>query len=84
MSEMHNFGRVWVRGVLYPTLRANLTLSFPPSLLKPVKGCPLKPLDFRNVSKASSVIPIVKPLGQGSSLVPLKTTFETWSPPEII
>ena len=32
--------------------------------------------------KASSVTPIWKPLGQGSSLAPLRTTFDTWLPPD--
>ena len=61
--------------------------------LKPplTHGCPLTPLNllkvptktlgFRNVSKASSVTPIWKPLGQGSSLAHLRTTFDTWLPP---
>ena len=31
--------------------------------------------------KASSVTPIWKPLGQESSLAPLRTTFHTWFPP---
>ena len=43
--------------------------------------CPLKSPDFLNVSKASSVTTIWKPLGQGSSLVPLRTTCDTWLPP---
>ncbi len=32
--------------------------------------------------KASSVTPIWKPLGQGSSLASLRTTFDTWLPPD--
>ena len=32
--------------------------------------------------KASSVTPIWRPLGQGSSLAPLRTTFDTWLPPD--
>ena len=32
--------------------------------------------------KASTVTPIWRPLGQGSSLVPLRTTFDTWLPPD--
>ena len=43
--------------------------------------CTLKPPDLRNVSKASSVKPNWKPLGQGSSLAPLMTTFDTWLHP---
>ena len=42
---------------------------------------PLKPPDVRHVIKASSVTPIWMPLGQGSTLVPLKTTFDIWLPP---
>ena len=32
--------------------------------------------------QASSVTPIWKPLGQGSSLAPLMTTFDTCWPPD--
>ena len=32
--------------------------------------------------KASSVTPIWRPLGQGSSLASLRTTFDTWLPPD--
>ena len=32
--------------------------------------------------KASSVTPIWRPLGQGSSLASLRTTLDTWLPPD--
>ena len=32
--------------------------------------------------QALSVTPIWKPLGPGSSLAPLRTTFDTWLPPD--
>ena len=41
----------------------------------------LKSLDFRNISKASSVTQIEKPLGKGSALASRRTTFDTWLPP---
>ena len=76
----HQFGGLWVRGVHWHPLGPHLT-----------PGCPLTPLNllkvptkipwFRNVSKASSVTPIWKPLGQGSSLASHRTTFDTWLPP---
>ena len=74
------FGSIWVRGVHCHPLGPHLTPGCP---LTPITSlrCPLKSPDFRNVSKASSVTPIWKPLGQGSSLAPLKTTFDTWLPP---
>ena len=42
----------------------------------------LKNLKHPTTRQASSVTPIWKPLGQGSSLAPLKTTFDTWLPPD--
>ena len=43
--------------------------------------CPLKPPDFRNVSKASSVAPIWKPLGQGRILAPSRSIFDPLGAP---
>ena len=40
-----------------------------------------KNLKHPTTRKASSVTPIWKPLGQGSSLAPLRTTFDTWLAP---
>ena len=39
-------------------------------------------LKNRTTRKASSVTPIWRPLGQGSSLASLRTTFDTWLPPD--
>ena len=45
---------------------------------------PLKPPDFKNVSRASSVAPIWKPLGQGRTLAPSSSIFDPlgapWAP----
>ena len=40
-----------------------------------------KNLKHPNTHKASSGTPIWKPLSKGSSLTPLRTTFDTWLPP---
>ena len=40
-----------------------------------------KNLKHPTTRNALSVTPIWKPLGQGSSLAPLRTTFDTWLPP---
>ena len=37
-------------------------------------------LKHSTTRQAPSVTPIQKPLGQGSSLAPLRTTFDTWLP----
>ena len=44
--------------------------------------CLKKNLKHPTTRKASSVTPIWKPLGQGSSLAPLRTTFDAWLPPD--
>ena len=62
-------------------LRTNFDTWLPPGTPETSLRCPLKSPDFRNVCKASSVAPIWKPLGQGSSLAPLRTIFDTWLPP---
>ena len=41
-----------------------------------------KSLKHPTKRKGSSVTPILKPLGQGSSLATLWTTFDTWLPPD--
>ena len=41
-----------------------------------------KKLKNPTTRKASSVTPIWRPLGQGSSLASLRTTFDTWLPPD--
>ena len=41
-----------------------------------------KKIETPTTSKASSVTPIWKPLGQWSSLAPLRTTFDTWLAPD--
>ena len=40
-----------------------------------------KKLKNPTTRKASNVTPIWRPLGQGSSLASLRTTFDTWLPP---
>ena len=75
------FEGLWVRGVHWHPLGQHLTPGYsltPLNLLK----VPTKIPWFRNVSEASSVTPIWKPLGQGSSLASLRTTFDTWLPPD--
>ena len=34
--------------------------------------------------KASSLTPIWEPMGQGSSLAPLRTTFDNWLTPDLL
>ena len=76
----HQFGSLWVRGVHWHPLEPHLTPGCPLTRLNLLK-VPAKIPWFRNVSKASSVTPILKPRGQGSSLAPLRTTFDTWLAP---
>jgi hypothetical protein len=42
----------------------------------------IKKIENPTTRKASSVTPILRPLGQESSLAPLRTTFDTWLPPD--
>ena len=42
----------------------------------------LKKMKNPTTHKVSSVTPIWRPVGQGSSLAPLRTTFDTWLPPD--
>ena len=42
----------------------------------------LNNLKHPTTCQASSVTPIWNPLGQWSSLGPLRTTFDTWLPPD--
>ena len=71
----HQFGSLWVRGVHLHPFKPHLTPSCPLTPLNLLK-VPTKFPWFRNVSKALGVTPIWKPLGQGSSFAPFRTTFD--------
>ena len=69
------------QGSLLTPLRTNFDTWLPPGTPETSLRCPLKSHYFRNVSKASSVTTIWKPLGPANSLAPLRTNLETWVPP---
>jgi hypothetical protein len=75
-GDLHNF---WCGDIEFVFL---IIVCFLIGNCKKQEGKNKKNLKHPTKRKASSVRPIRKPLSQGSSLAPLRTTFDTWLPPD--
>ena len=80
----YHFGNLGTQGGGICTLKPIWASCHSPGPPLTSLRCPLKPPDFRNDSKASSVAPIRKPLGQGRTLAPSSSIFDPlgapWAP----